>query len=183
MPRSAPIWLRSPTRARPSSRWATTPADRPSAGRHGRGGSGRRAQPDPGRQFQQPEVSRIARRRGSRLLRVFVGGARRPELAEMDDANCGRWCSTNCRGCCRFAASRATATSPIGRARCRNITSATRNWWRGSRPAWRPCPICSGRQRLSRRRHSRLHPRRRTGGRADSRWRRSGTLVTDEQAD
>ena len=80
-----PSWRRSSTPARPSSRWVTT--------------SRQIGHPLDGMGAVVPAIEhspilasvsaagsiRIARRRARTLLRVFVGGARRPELAEMDD--------------------------------------------------------------------------------------------------
>ena len=116
-------------------------SDRPSAGRDGRGGAGHRAEPHPGVQFQQPEVSASGAGRARSCCGCSWAGPAGRNWPRWTTTNCGRWCWTNCRGCCEFAASRATATLPIGPARCRNITSATRSWSPGSRPAWRRCPI------------------------------------------
>ena len=75
---------------------------------------------------------------GKTLLRVFVGGARRPDLAEMPDAELLPLVLGHLGRSCRSRASRHSATSPIGRGRCLNITSATRSGLPESRPAW-PC--------------------------------------------
>ena len=50
------------------------PADRPSAGRHGRRGAGGREQPDPGLQLQQPEISAPGRRRARRCCGCSSAG-------------------------------------------------------------------------------------------------------------
>ena len=103
---------------------------------------------------------------GKELLRVFVGGARRPELAEMDDGELrplvlgelARLLLIRGEPCyCRIA--HWPGTMPqyhVGHLELVGRIEA--------RVAALP-ESAIGRQRLSRRGHSRLHPRRRTGGR------------------
>ena len=93
---------------------------------------------------------------GKTLLRVFAGGARRPELAEMDDDKlrpAGPRRTAPTAG--HLAASRVTAASPTGRGRCRSTTWATRTSSRGSTPASSNSPAWPWPATLSRRRHSR----------------------------
>ena len=119
---------------------------------------------------------------GKELLRVFVGGARRPELAEMDDDQLrplvldelSRLLRIRGEPCyCRIA--HWPGTMPQYHVGHKELVSLDRG------PRGGAARTGAGRQRLSRRRHSRLHPRRRIGSRADSDVNKSGTprLICD----
>ena len=118
------------------------PADRPSAGRHGRGGAGHRAQPDPGGQFQQPEVRRIARRRGSRCCGCSWAGRGARNLAEMPDEQLLPLVREHTEKLLRIHGRAGVLRHrPLAAARCRSITWATRSASPGSAPARPRCRI------------------------------------------
>ena len=136
-------------------------------GRHGGGGAGGRKQSDPGVQLQQSEIS--APCPGGEDA---VAGFRRRGPA----ARAGR----NARRRTSPAGHRARGEALAASAASRSICDVA-HWPRtmpqyhvghqelGRRdrgPRGRPAALSTGRQRLSRRRRSRLHPRRRASGRA-----------------
>ena len=105
---------------------------------------------------------------GKELLRVFVGGARRPEMAEMDDARLrplvldelSRLLQIRGEPCyCNIA--HWPGTMPQYHVGHKELVARIE-----ARVAALP-HLALGRQRLSRRGHSRLHSRRRAGGRTD----------------
>ena len=106
---------------------------------------------------------------GKTLLRVFVGGARRPEVVAMSDAELTplvldeltRLLQIRGQPCYRNIA-RWPGTMPQYHVGHKELVARIE-----TRVAALP-NLALGRQRLSRRRPARLHPRRRTGGRADS---------------
>ena len=140
MPRWRPIWLRSPTPARPSFRSAT-PAEQIGHPLDGMGVVVPAVERSPilACSFSSRKYPHRRRRERSCCGCSWAGPAGR-NWPKWTTANCGRWSSASWPGCSRSAASLVIAASLIGRARCRSTTSATRSWSGGSRPAWRPCP-------------------------------------------
>ena len=95
---------------------------------------------------------------GTELLRIFVGGARHPELAEMEDRRLVPLVLGELATLLGIDGEPIYTTSPTGRARCRSITWATRTSSPASSSGGRQSPVCAGRQRLSGRGRSPLHP-------------------------
>ena len=99
---------------------------------------------------------------GQVLLRIFLGGSARPEMLEKPDDEIKSMCSLNWRICSACVDSQNYSEFSVGRRRCPNIIWGIWIAWLKSSIGSGIAGPATGRQRLSRRRHSLLHPQRRT---------------------
>ena len=85
----------------------------------------------------------IARRRAKRCCGFSWAGHGNRNWPKCPTTNSCPWSANTPKNCCTSTAIRFFATSPIGRAPCRSITSATKTWSPASKPAWLRFPICN----------------------------------------
>ncbi len=101
---------------------------------------------------------------GKTLLRVFVGGARHPELAEMPDDQLLPLVRRHTEKLLQIQGEPVFCDIAHWPGTMPQYHVGHKELVAGSKPGRLRSPSATGRQRLSWRGHSRLHPRRRTGG-------------------